>query len=154
MFVRTHNEHIQNKQCFVKTDFQRFIDGVDNNRIEVYVTVSSSPRPASIMLRVLIRFLGLLFLAGGFVSLIVDGTRSLSGGRLFVTTLHKGAADMFPLALKSLQATVESNIGFFLWDPILTTLLLTPVGVVFGGLGALLMVISHKQQAPIVYSNR
>jgi hypothetical protein len=106
------------------------------------------------MLRLSIRSLGLLLLAGGFVSLIVDGTRSLAGGRLFVTTLRKGATDLFPAALQSIQTSVEQNVAAFLWDPIISTLLLLPVSVGFGALGALLIVLSHKPQEPIVYSSQ
>jgi hypothetical protein len=106
------------------------------------------------MFRLSIRFLGLLLLAGGFVSLIVDGTRSLAGGRLFVTTLRKGATDHFPAALQSIQTSVEQNVPAFLWDPIISTLLLLPVSVGFGALGALLIVLSHKQREPIVYSSQ
>lgn len=106
------------------------------------------------MLRMLIRFLGLLLLAGGFIALIVDGTRSIAGGRLLVTSLRKGAADLFPAAYQGLQTAVEQNVATFLWDPVLTTLLLAPISVAFGGLGALLIVYSHKQEAPIGYSSR
>ena len=50
--------------------------------------VETSPLAlALVMLRLLIRFMGLALLAGGFVALVVDGTRSLAGGSLYVTTL-------------------------------------------------------------------
>ena len=106
------------------------------------------------MLRFLIRFLGLLLLAGGFIALIVDGTRSLAGNRLLVTTLHKGVSDLFPAAFHAIQAAIEQKAPAFLWDPVMTTLLLTPISVAFGGLGALLIVLSHKHEAPLFYSGR
>jgi hypothetical protein len=106
------------------------------------------------MLRFLIRVLGLLLLAGGFVALIVDGTRSLAGGRLLVTTLRKGAAELFPLAYQALQSAVEQHLSAFLWDPVIATLLLTPISLAFGGVGALLIVLSHKQHEAIGYSSR
>lgn len=106
------------------------------------------------MLRILTRFLGLLLLAGGFVALIVDGTRSLAGGRLLVTTLGKGASDLFPAAYRALQATVEGNLPDFIWDPLITTLLLTPISIAFCGVGASLIVLSHKQHEAIGYSIR
>jgi hypothetical protein len=99
------------------------------------------------MLRILIRFLGLLLLAGGFIALIVDGTRSLAGGRLLVTTLDNAATDLFPAALKGLQTAVEQGLAPFVWDPLLATLMMAPVSVAFGWLGALFIVLSHKHQA-------
>ncbi len=98
------------------------------------------------MLRLLTRFLGLLLLAGGFIALIVDGTRSIAGGELLVTTLRRGLSDSFPALYASLRASVEARSGF-LWDPVTTTLLLLPVSVALGGVGALLILFSHRQDA-------
>lgn len=105
------------------------------------------------MLRLLTRFLGLLLLAVGFMALIVDGTRSIAGGGLIVTTLRRGASETFPGFYQSLQASVEAKSAF-LWDPVLTTLALLPVSVALGGLGALLIVFSHKQEATNRYWRR
>jgi hypothetical protein len=97
------------------------------------------------MLRLLTRFLGLLLLAGGFIALIVDGTRSIAAGRLMVATLGKGASDSLPALYGALQSGVEAKSAF-LWNPVMTTLLMLPASVAFGGLGALLIVLSHKQE--------
>lgn len=105
------------------------------------------------MLRLLTRFLGLILLAGGFIALIVDGTRSIAGGRLLVTTLRKGLSDTLPGFYASLQSSVEAKSAF-LWDPALLTLLIVPVSVAFGGLGALLIIFSHKQEAANRYWRR
>lgn len=105
------------------------------------------------MLRLLTRLIGLLLLAGGFIALIVDGTRSIAGGQLLVTTLSRAASETFPAFHESLRADVQSTSAF-LWDPILTTLMMLPVSVAFGGLGALLIVFSHKQEAAQRYWRR
>lgn len=105
------------------------------------------------MLRLLTRFTGLLLLAGGFIALIVDGTRSIAGGRLLVTSLNKGATELFPGLYHGLQAEITEKSAF-LWDPIMTTLMLLPVSVAFGGLGALLIVFSHNQEATPRYWRR
>ncbi len=103
------------------------------------------------MLRLLTRFIGLLLLAGGFIALIVDGTRSIAGGRLMVTTMRKGASELFPGFYQALQSNVE-NVSAFLWDPILATLMLAPVSVALGGVGALMILLSHRQASPIGYA--
>ncbi len=105
------------------------------------------------MLRLLTRFLGLLLLAGGFIALIVDGTRSIAGGALLVTNLHRGLAESFPSLYHSLEAGLRAKSAF-LWDPVLATLMLLPVSAVLGGVGALLIVFSHKQEASNRYWRR
>jgi len=105
------------------------------------------------MLRLLIRLIGLLLLAGGFIALIVDGTRSIAAGHVTVTSVSKGTAALFPGLYQTLQANVE-NLSAFLWDPVLTTLMLAPVSVAFGGVGALLILLSHRRTAPLYYARR
>ncbi len=105
------------------------------------------------MLRLLTRFLGLLLLAIGFMALIVDGTRSIAGGGLAVTTLRKGAAETFPAFYRAMQTNLEAKSAF-LWDPGLTTLMLLPVSVALGGLGALMIILSHKREATNRYWRR
>jgi hypothetical protein len=105
------------------------------------------------MLRLLTRLIGLLLLAGGFIALIVDGTRSIAAGRVTVTSVSRGASELFPGLYQSIQSSVE-NVSSFLWDPMLTTLMLAPVSVAFGALGALLILVSHRRQAPLYYARR
>ncbi len=105
------------------------------------------------MLRLLTRLIGLLFLAGGFIALIIDGTRSIAGGSLFVTTLRRGLAEVFPALYNGVQASIAAKSAF-LWDPVMTTLMLAPVSVALGGLGALLIVFSHRQESQDRYWRR
>ncbi len=105
------------------------------------------------MLRLIIRLFGLLFLAGGFVATIVDGTRAIAGGRFMVASLHKALSELFPAFYQSLQADVESVAGF-LWDPLLATFLLLPVSLLLVGLGAALIILSHKRVEPLFYTRQ
>ncbi|GDX38504.1 hypothetical protein LBMAG20_07190 [Methylocystaceae bacterium] len=102
------------------------------------------------MLRLLARFFGLLLLAGGFIALIVDGTRSIAGGELTITTLRRGAVELFPTLYESVQTSVMQK-STFLWDPILTSLMILPVSIAFGGLGALFIVFSTKRDTQMRY---
>jgi hypothetical protein len=103
------------------------------------------------MLRLLIRFFGLVLLAGGFVALVVDGTRSLAGGSLYVTTLGSAAQALWPNAYQTLRVTTLAHFPIFVWDPLLAFLLLTPVSVALCGLGALFILLSHKHHAAVGY---
>ena len=40
------------------------------------------------MIRFLLRFIGLICLAGGFILLIYDGTKSIAGNKLFLTDVR------------------------------------------------------------------
>jgi hypothetical protein len=104
------------------------------------------------MLRLLTRFIGVLLLAGGFIALIVDGTRSIAGGELLVTSMARGISETLPALSRSLQA--EAGGSGFLWSALTSTVLLLPVSLVFGGLGALLIVFSHKQESANRYWRR
>jgi hypothetical protein len=104
------------------------------------------------MIRLLIRLMGLLLLAGGFVALIVDGTRSLAGGSLNVTSMAGALQGTAPLLYRSLQAAVQGNFPDFVWDRLLAFLVLVPLSAALGGLGALLIVLSHKQEATLGYT--
>lgn len=105
------------------------------------------------MLRLSTRFLGLLLLAGGFIALIVDGTRSIAGGQLLVTTLRKGLSEGMPALYRALETEISAKSAF-LWDTVMSAALLAPVSVALGGLGALLIVFSHKQEAAHRYWRR
>jgi len=114
--------------------------------------VETSPLAlAVVMLRLLIRIMGLALLAGGFVALVVDGTRSLAGGSLYVTTLGSALQALWPGAYQALHSAALSRFPTFVWDPLLVHLLLTPVGVALCGLGAAFIVLSHKQHALVGY---
>jgi len=106
------------------------------------------------MLRLVIRFFGLLLLAGGFVALIIDGTRSLAGGGLILTTLDRGASDLFPSVYRAAEQAIESNVAAFLWDPVLTTLLLFPASLALCALGAGMIIVSHKPHSRLGYWSR
>jgi hypothetical protein len=102
------------------------------------------------MLRLLIRFAGLLLLAGGFAALIVDGTRSLAGDELRVIPLGAAAAELFPAQMRVWQAAMDGQ----LWRPAVAALLLAPLSLTLTGLGALLIISSRKRRRPIDYPLR
>ncbi|MBG0809687.1 hypothetical protein IY145_09885 [Methylosinus sp. H3A] len=105
------------------------------------------------MLRLLIRFLGLVLLAGGFAALIVDGARSLAGDGLHVTPLSEGAADLFPAQMKAFRIAIEQKAPQF-WSPVVFTLLLAPLSLALTGLGGLLIALSRKRRRPIDFPLR
>jgi hypothetical protein len=96
------------------------------------------------MARLLTRLVGLLLLAGGFIALVADGTRSIAGGGLLVTSLGAGLAESFPAAWRGLESAISARSAF-LWDPVATTLAMAPVSLTLGGVGAALLVATDAR---------
>ena len=98
------------------------------------------------MLRLLIRLLGLMLLAGGFISLVVDGTASLGGGSLHVTTLGSALQMQIPAFSEWLKAATLAHLPPFCWDLLSAFLRFTPASLTLCAAGALLMLASHKRR--------
>ncbi|MDB5509550.1 MAG: hypothetical protein JWL93_2019 [Hyphomicrobiales bacterium] len=105
------------------------------------------------MIRLLVRLLALLLMAGGFVALVLDGTRSIAAGGLSFTTLGASLAVVFP-NIGGLQAVIERSLHPYVWDPVLTFLLALPACIVFGLLGAGLWWLSRRRPPTIGYTSR
>jgi len=73
------------------------------------------------MIRFLFRFFGLLFLAAGFILLIYDGTKSIAGNRLFLTSVRTLWELINAGSLEKIKPMIESYAGGFLWDPLMVT---------------------------------
>lgn len=106
------------------------------------------------MLRVLIRFLGLMLLATGFAALVVDGARSIASDTLVLTSLGQTLAGVAPAKYPLLQSAVENRFGHWAWDPLLTTLLALPTWLVACVLGALLFALARRRRVTVGYASR
>lgn len=104
------------------------------------------------MIRFLFRFLGLWILAAGFVFFVYDGTKSIAGNALFITKLGDTWNAIHSSSLQLLQPAVERHVAIWLWDPVLLSVLTAPTWVVFGVLGALLILIGRKKKQLIGYA--
>jgi hypothetical protein len=123
-----------------------------DNRVDEGAT--PDPRNASNahpMIRFILRFLGLWFLAAAFVFLIYDGTVSMGEGAIRVTkttalwdSIHQGSRDAVQ--------TWANNIG--VWDPVLRKVLDQPPWLVLGIVAALLIVAGRKKKPLIGYARR
>ncbi len=86
-------------------------------------------------MRRLFRIVSALLLATAMILLVIDGTRMLASGALFVTSLGGTWDGFFPGTIEAAQTYVETSAHPLLWDPLITTLLSWPGWAVFGGLG-------------------
>jgi hypothetical protein len=102
------------------------------------------------------RFVGLWFVAGGLVALVIDAAKSIAASALTMTPL---GSTLFTLAPSSLVATqgfvqqkIEPYVGGWLWDPFIQWLLLTPTWVVLGFLGFLLTWLGSRRRIRTAYA--
>lgn len=96
------------------------------------------------MLRFLVRAIGLLLLAGGFIALIVDGTRSLAGGSLHVASIDASLQTMGAQAYPTLEKWALAHLPTFVWDPLLVHLLRVPLSGALLLLGGLCVMLAHR----------
>ena len=102
------------------------------------------------MIRFLLRFLGLLSIALGFIFLVYDGTKSIADQRLYISRVMDAWAIMSEGSLAQLKPALQRMMPV-LWDPVAVTLLDTPVALVLAILGALLLLLGRKKTPLIGY---
>jgi hypothetical protein len=104
------------------------------------------------MIRFLFRFVGFLILAGGFIALIYDGTKSIAGSALVFTPVGQIWNNVHSSSLQLLQPAIERHVSEWLWDPVILNILTAPAWLVFAILGAILMLIGRKKKPLIGYA--
>jgi hypothetical protein len=110
--------------------------------------------PAGIvMIRLGLRLLGLVLLAGAFAALIIDGTRSIAGGKLEFTSFGELLLWVVPKQLETLKTQID-HANHYLWDPVALRLLALPTWSIAGFIGFLLIAIAQKKAPQIGYSSR
>ena len=103
------------------------------------------------MIRFLFRFIGLWLLAGAFVAIVIDGTRSVSASRLVFAPVRDVWALVNPAGLEAAQKQFADGV----WEPLAGLLLGTPFFALLAILGLLFLSIGRrKRDGRIGYSSR
>ena len=101
------------------------------------------------MIGLISRFVGLWFIAGALVALVIDATKTVAASALTVTPLGLAWANLNPATLMSAQEFVQRRIetytGHWLWDPLLQWVLLLPTWAVLGAVGFLLTYLGRRR---------
>jgi hypothetical protein len=104
------------------------------------------------MIRFLLRFIGLICLAAAFILVIYDGTKSIAGNRLFITSLRTLWELINAGSLQKLKPLIDSYAGGLLWDPAMVAILAAPSWALLGGFGVLLLLLGRRKKPLIGYA--
>lgn len=104
------------------------------------------------MIRFLFRFFGLLCLAVAFVLVIYDGTKSIAGNNLYLTSVRALWDLINAASLANLKPAIVPYANGVLWDPVMVTFLAAPSWVVLGVLGIILILLGRKKKPLIGYA--
>ncbi|MFS8035450.1 hypothetical protein ACI7BZ_00540 [Xanthobacter sp. AM11] len=97
------------------------------------------------MIRFLLRFVGFWLLAGGFVALIVDGTRSIAASALVFTSAGDAWFALAPASLE--RAEASGRAGFpTVWNGVLLPLLSLPAFLLLVVLGVMLLTLGRVRE--------
>lgn len=97
------------------------------------------------MIRFLFRFVGFWILAGGFVALVVDGTRSIAASSLVVTPARSAWTSLSPASLDVVRVRA-SSLAPWLWDDLLSPILDLPLFLLLALIGLLVMGIGTARR--------
>ncbi len=101
------------------------------------------------MIRFVFRFVGLLILAAGFIALVYDGTKSIAGNTISITTASEIWNNFHASSLDALQKYVERVAGESIWSSVVKLALEQPAWLLFGIVGTILLLIGRKK-APLI----
>jgi len=103
------------------------------------------------MIRFLFRFLGLICLAAAFILVIYDGTKSIAGSRLTLTSVRALWELINAGSLTKLKPLIEPYAGGLLWDPVMLFILAAPSWSVLGLFGILFILVGRRKKPLIGY---
>src|ERR1700747_1188872 len=103
------------------------------------------------MIRGVVRLLGLLLLAGGFVFMVYDGARFVADNTLRFTRFGQFWNDVHQSSQQAFRVWVE-GLSPWLWNNVAPVLLAQPVFAVMAVLGILLMLVFRPKKPLIGYS--
>jgi hypothetical protein len=104
------------------------------------------------MIRFLFRFLGLILLAAAFILVIYDGTKSIAGNSLSLTTVQVLWELINPASLAKLKPLIAPYAGGLIWDPLTVSVLAAPAWSLLGIAGVLLLFFGRKKKPLIGYA--
>jgi len=105
------------------------------------------------MIRFVLRFVGLLSLALGFIFLVHDGTKSIADQNVYISSVASIWSNVHQNSLASLQPAVERLAGTWAWRGVIQPYFLEqPISLVLAIIGAILILLGRKKKKLIGYA--
>ena len=104
------------------------------------------------MIRFLFRFIGLVLLAAAFILVIYDGTKSIAGNALSLTSLRTLWLNIDAASIENLKPLIVERVGAFVWDPLFVAVLDAPSWAVLGIVGIFMIMLGRHKKPLIGYA--
>jgi hypothetical protein len=104
----------------------------------------------TIMIRFLLRFIGLCLLALAFIFFVYDGTKTIANQQLITMKVSDAWAIVDQNSLNFVQAWLKQKLAFA-WDPYLQKIFDLPTWVVLGIVATILILLGRKKKPLIGY---
>jgi len=102
------------------------------------------------------RFVGLWFVAGALVAIVVDAAKTIAASALTMTPLGDTLFKLAPSALVATQEFVqrkmEPYVGGWLWDPVIQAILHLPTWAILAFLGFLLTYLGRRRRTRVAFA--
>jgi hypothetical protein len=106
------------------------------------------------IMRFIIRSLGLMLIATGFVSLVIDGTKAIANSAFSFTNLAHAMTHFAPQAAQEFEMCVTQKISPVIWSPVLTSVLALPVSFTSIICGLLMIWFARNLEEPVGFTLR
>lgn len=100
-------------------------------------------------MRFLLRLLGYLWVAAGFVALVIDGARSIANSALRFTAVSETLTALIHERYAQIQPAIERNLHPLLWDPMLLSVMRMPTSLAALLLGFALLWLGRQPEPQI-----
>jgi hypothetical protein len=97
-------------------------------------------------MRLLLRFLSLLFLAAAVIAGIVDSIQSVAGETVALTPFGAAVFSVNPQILATAETYFRTHLSAYFWDTVVEWLLLQPAFMVFLALSLVFWLIAYKRE--------
>jgi len=109
------------------------------------------PATGTIMIRFLLRFIGLCLLALAFIFFVYDGTKTIANQQLITMKVSDAWAIVDQNSLNLVQNWLKLKLAFA-WDPYLQKIFDLPTWVVLGIVATILILLGRKKKPLIGYA--
>jgi len=109
------------------------------------------PATGTVMIRFLLRFIGLCLLALAFIFFVYDGTKTIANQQLITMKVSDAWAIVDQNSLNLVQNWLKQKLAFA-WDPYLQKIFDLPTWAVLGIVATILILLGRKKKRLIGYA--